>query len=151
MFVSTTTDHKIASIFCSRGNTNLKLIIHYFISSPYYKKAIGPWMINQHKDVVNKYSLPTYNPVGLYRGEQEVSIKGALLPHCMLGIELLDENKFIINHHIQNISLNDLNKISKNGLDINQENFESDIFTTAYLRWAEVDEDWEISEYSIIH
>lgn len=151
MLVSTTTNRKIASTFCSCGNTNLKPIIHYFISSPYYKKAIAPWMINQHKDVVNKYSLPTYNPVGLYRDEQEVSIKGALLPHCMLGIELLDENKFIINHHIRNISLKDLEKISKNGFDINQENFESDIFTTAYLRWAEVDEDWEINEYSIIH
>jgi len=149
MFVSTSTDYRVASSFSNTDEGVPRVIIHYFISSPYYKQAIAPWMINQHKDIVIGCNLPTYNPEGLYPNEKEVSIKGALLGHFMLGIELINENKFIINHHIQEIEANDLEEISENGLDFNQDTFESDIFSTAYLRWAEIDTDGNIEEFSV--
>jgi hypothetical protein len=149
MFVSASTDYQVASNFSNNEENIPRVIIHYFISSPYYRYAIAPWMINQHKDIVIGCNLPTYNAEGLYPNEKEVSIKGAMLGHFMLGMELINENKFIINHHIQEIETNDLEEISNNGLNFNQDTFESDIFSTAFLRWAEVDTDGNIEEFRI--
>ncbi|MCC5824874.1 hypothetical protein [Alkalimonas sp.] len=141
MFVSTTTDRRIARGFSKAVNRNSsRIIFHYFIPQPFHVHAIAPWVADHHQRIVNALRLPTYKSTGLFPKQQEVSVKGALFPHFILGIELVDEKKFVINSNFNEYD-NKLNfeSVSRQGFFIDQSDFHSRIFDTGYIRWGQTD------------
>lgn len=143
MFVSTTTDKDIASDFSKAGSGDVsRIIFHYFIPQPFHGHAIAPWVADHHQRIADKIGLPTYKATGLFPRQKEVSVKGALFPHFILGIELVDDEKFIINSNFNELSnRGDFEIVAKQGFSIDQSDFHNRIFDTNYIRWGETDLD----------
>lgn len=140
MFVSSSTDRKIATGFSRVGKRDLsRIIFHYFIPQPFHIHAIAPWVADHHQRIARSLGLPTYKPTGLFPKQQEVSVKGALFPHFMLGIELVDEKKFIVNPHGCCLNRSEFPNVSKQGFSIDQSDFQNKIFDTGYIRWGQTD------------
>ncbi|ELC3160022.1 hypothetical protein [Vibrio harveyi] len=141
MFVSTTTDRRIARGFSKVGNRNSsRVMFHYFIPQPFHVHAIAPWVADHHQRIVNALQLPTYKSTGLFPKQREVSVKGALFPHFILGIELVDERKFIINSNFNMYgNRENFESISRQGFFIDQSDFHNRIFDTGYIRWGQTD------------
>lgn len=150
MLVSTSKDKSTAIEF-SENTKKEKVILHYFIPAPFEEYAIGPWEIEHHKKVVYGTGLPRYFPKGLYPEQNEIAVKGALFPQFILGIELVGEDKFIINNNfIKGVNMNNIKSISQYGFHIDQSNFERDIFDTGYIRYGEVDGERDFSSYDVL-
>lgn len=150
MLVSTSKDKSTAVQF-SENTKKEKVILHYFIPAPFEDYAIGPWEIEHHKKVIYGTGLPRYYPKGLYPEQNEIAVKGALFPQFILGVELVGKDKFIINNNfIKSCDMNDFKWISQYGFDIDQSNFEKDIFDTGYIRYGEVDGERDFSSYDVL-
>nr|WP_314431766.1 hypothetical protein [uncultured Pantoea sp.] len=150
MLVSTSKIRNAALKF-SASATEGKVLLHYFIPKPFQDYAIGPWEIEHHKNVIIATNLPLYHPKGLFPSQNEIAVKGALFPNFILGIELVGQNKFIINNNfIKNGNMNDNESISRHGFDIDQSNFKKDIFDTGYIRYGEVDGERDFSSYDAL-
>jgi hypothetical protein len=141
MFVSTTTDKRVAHSFSRAGNRNTsRLVFHYFIPQPFHFHAIAPWVADHHQRIVFAIGLPTYKATGLFPKQREVSVKGALFAHFILGIELVDDRKFIINSNFNNYGNRlDFDRVARQGFTIDQSDFHSRIFDTGYIRWGQTD------------
>ncbi len=78
--------------------------------------------------------------------ENEISIKGGLLPHFIFGIEYISKDKkseFIVNPYLFKENYN-INEITTKGFPINQEYFMDVINSTNYNRFAVVYNDGNI-------
>jgi len=141
MFVSTSVSYEIARGFSTAGKKNKpsRVVVHYFIPQPFHIHAIAPWVAEHHHRIAYEAALPTYKATGLFPHQKEVSVKGALFPHFILGIELVDEGKFIANTHCFNDDNQDFERISQFGFAIDQSNFENEIFDTSYIKWVQTD------------
>lgn len=141
MFVSTTTDKKIARGFARVGNRSAsRIVFHYFIPQPFHFHAIAPWVADHHQRIAYAIGLPTYKATGLFPKQREVSVKGALFPHFILGIELVDERRFIINSNFNEYNNRvDFERVARKGFLIDQSDFHSSIFNTGYIRWGQTD------------
>lgn len=150
MFVSTSLNKRTALGFSKmpKGNKS-RVIFHYFIPQPFYLHAIAPWISEQHRGIAFELRLPTYYALGLFPSQKEVSIKGALFPHFLLGIELVDEKKFIVNSHIENIYNVGLEQAMRSGIPIDQSDFENRIFDTGYIRWGQTDLQGNFEQFDV--
>lgn len=149
MLVSTSKD-KFTAVQFSESAYSGKVIFHYFIPKPFEDYAIGPWRIKHHEKVVSAIGLPLYNSKGLFPRQNEIAVKGALFPKFILGIELVGENKFIINSNFtKNGNMKDIELVARCGFDIDQLNFGNDIFDTAYIRYGEIDGKRDFSSYDV--
>ncbi|EOG1931528.1 hypothetical protein ACQFZT_000593 [Providencia stuartii] len=150
MLVSTSKDKSTAIQF-SESTKKERVILHYFIPAPFQDYAIGPWEIEHHKKVIYATGLPSYYPKGLYPEQNEIAVKGALFPHFLLGIELAGKNKFIINTNFINAdNINNIESIARRGFNIDQQDFEKNIFDTGYIRYGEIDGMREFSSYDVL-
>lgn len=144
MLVSTSKNKRIALKFsgsADKKKNKKKVILHYFVPKPFHDYAIGPDDIYYHRHIIKKINLPEYYAKGLFPEQNEIAVKGALLPHFLLGIELIGENKFIINSNFANSdNMNNILRIAKSGFNIDQTDFKYMIFNTGYIRYGEVDE-----------
>ncbi|MCC5883623.1 MAG: hypothetical protein JJU25_13425 [Halomonas sp.] len=141
MFVSTTTDKSIALGFSRAGKRKTsRIVFHYFIPQPFHFHAIAPWVADHHQRIVYAIGLPTYKAAGLFPKQREVSVKGALFPHFILGIELVDDRKFIISSNFKEYgSRVDFERVARKGFMIDQSDFHNSIFDTGYIRWGQTD------------
>ena len=141
MFVSTTTDKRIAHGFSRAGKrSSSRIIFHYFVPQPFHLHAIAPWVADHHQQIAYAMGLPTYKPTGLYPKQKEVSVKGALFPHFILGVELVNERKFIINSNFNEFNNRvDFERVARQGFEIDQSDFHARIFDTGYIRWGQTD------------
>jgi len=141
MFVSTSTNKRVAFGFSKIGNKSTsRIIFHYFIPQPFHIHAIAPWVADHHQLIASKIGLPTYKAVGLFPKQREVSVKGALFPNFILGIELVDDRKFIVNSNFIEMDRRvDFERVSRQGFLIDQSDFENRIFNTGYIRWGQSD------------
>jgi len=71
-----------------------------------------------------------------YPKQNEVSIKGGLFPHFILGICNLEDNNFIVNPHVFKQSEKELEFAPQQGLIIDQSNFEKEIKKTGYAGYV---------------
>ncbi len=124
-FISTTTSPKVVL----HNSTSNKLII--FLWLPYkYQHYIDFKKLNDFKEIIQKKGLPILKD-SFYPNEMEISFKGFIPPHIILGVHDIDENALILNPAL----LNHQHDWMENGLNINQVNFEIFIKQTKYKRF----------------
>jgi len=131
-FVSTSIRKRIASNFSWNKKNEKRLIFHYFLPYPFDVHAIAPWMIENQHQVVSDLGLPTYNPIGLFPEQREVSIKGALFSIFIIGVELVTDRLFVVNPNILNLPREVIPFSSFLGIPPSKTSFEDTIFETAY-------------------
>lgn len=141
MLVSTSTQWLQAEAFVSRLNAG-KIIYYYFVPAPFERYCITSQISTHAFDLIRYLSLPVYAfNSGLYPKQREVSIRGGLLPHFMLGILRVDLNEFVVNPHLLAMPEEDLDSILVSGIKIDQSDFNDRIKETLYQRYAELDGD----------
>ena len=127
ILVSSSTKRSAAKDFTKREKKmkdNDRIIFHYFIVEPYSSHTITPWIMEELHQWIKSLELPIYRPTGLYPPQKEVSIKGALYPHRILGIEFIDKKKFVVNPNLFKFSVEDMQSLIECGyIPINQEEF----------------------------
>ncbi|MCB8942783.1 MAG: hypothetical protein H6658_03290 [Ardenticatenaceae bacterium] len=106
--------------------------------------------MQEHHEIVSELKLPTYQPTGLFPKQNEVAIKAALFPHFLIGLELCDERKMVINHNLLKLEPSSLYQIYDEGIPTDQEGFKDSIFTTGYIRWASRDDEGQFEEFTSI-
>jgi len=121
ILLSSTTKRSVAKQFTRKKEEDERIVFHYFIFEPYFCHTITPWKMEEIHTWIKNLGLPIYRPTGLYPKQKEVSIKGGLYPHNILGIEFVDKKQFIVNPNLFNFQLESL--IENQGIPINQENF----------------------------
>lgn len=124
ILVSTTTKKSVAKKFTRRRENDKRIIFHYFIFEPYFCHTITPWKMEELHKWIEGLALPLYCPMGLYPQQKEVSIKGGLYPQNILGIELVDEKKFIVNPNLFHFGVDEMEFLIKyKKIPIDQERF----------------------------
>jgi len=117
ILVSTSKSYMIAKGFASESQEEKRMVIHSWTPRT---SAFN----NEFYQV-----LPVFRG-GPYSYQREISIFAGILPHYIIGLEIIDDNMFFINPSILE------NKITKdvfsNGLPINQENFHQILKLTNY-------------------
>lgn len=107
--VSATSKYNIAQDFSRANQSNDSIIIHF-------------WIPNSSKFVKDfrKYKMPKY--VGIpYTEQKEISLVAGILPHFIVGIEILADETLYLN---PNIFTNEINEdLFLQGMIINQTNF----------------------------
>lgn len=141
MFVSTSIDKRVAHGFSRAGkHEESRITFHYFVPQPFHMHAIAPWVADHHQRIAYAVQLPTYKAMGLFPKQREVSVKGALFPHFMLGIELIDDQKFIVNSNFSEFdNSSDFDRVARQGFTIDQSEFHTRVFDTGYIRWGQTD------------
>ncbi len=138
LFVSTSMKRQIAKKIFTHEDTGV--IFWYFIPKPIHFYGVSYLSFRESQVICEDCNLPTYNKC-FYPKDYEVSIKGALFPHFILGIEDRLHKKFIVNPHIFNQKKKHIPLIPQRGLLINQENFPNKIISTGFTgfvtRWSD--------------
>lgn len=144
-YTSTSLEYKNTFDFMESDN---KLIFHYILIKPYINFAVYsrnmPFLVNLCKSK----NLPVYK--ARYHHENEISIKGGLLPHFILGIECIEncQRTFVVNPCLFDKSLTVADIVTK-GFPINQEFFNDVIKTTQYNRFSTVYDNGEMVQEDI--
>lgn len=127
IFVSTSKSYSEACSFAINGKNRSSIIISYFIPYPIYNFAV------EHHSLLTclqNTNLPRYD-FELYPTEQEISVKGALFPHFIVGATDLEKDAFIVNPHLLSM-VGHFDDISKEGVIVNQESFNRFFGSTGY-------------------
>jgi hypothetical protein len=127
-YVSTTTDPEISNNY---SNENGPVSILYFIPKPIYRFATSFETILKASKLLININLPVINSE-VYPDEFEISIKGGLFPHFIIGFYEYENDKFVFNHHLFKNSNKSIKSIFKNGLEIDQSDFFEYIKKTSY-------------------
>ena len=138
LFVSTSMKRNIARKKFTYEDTGI--IFWYFIPKPIHFYGVSYLSFQESQAICKDCNLPTYNKC-FYPQDDEVSIKGALFPHFILGIEDRLDKKFVVNPHIFKQKKKQIPLILHRGLLINQEDFSDKIISTGYAgyvtRWSD--------------
>lgn len=132
-FVSTSTDKAVAEEFAlSKSNFELShegVVFYYWIPEPLIDYACSKVTVKQIQENMESTSLPFYSS-DLYPKQKEVSVKGGLFPHFILGYYDLEKRCFVVNSHV--FSQTDDHRVVQMGFSINQKGFEKAIEETGY-------------------
>jgi hypothetical protein len=116
-FVSTSPFYKIAQGFACNDASSQSVIIHTWSSINYRDR--------KYKNI----ELPKYKGEP-YRSQRENSFFAGILPHFIIGLEIIEQKKFFIN---PNIFVNEItDDLFFNGLKIDQEEFDVILKKTRY-------------------
>lgn len=137
--VSTSIKRSIAKTFSKKQKTDERIIFHYFVPQPFECFIIAPWKISAVIDLITEKNLPEYEPLGLFPKQKEISAKGGLFPQFILGIEMLDKKKFIVNPYLFEYQFSDLDNLIKYGIQFDQSNFTEDIKETKHSDSIHID------------
>jgi hypothetical protein len=125
-FVSTSANKDTTAEYFARGEkTSKPIIIVYFVPEPFYPYGMSLSLALKFNEKYKDVEIPFYKS-DFYPESSEISIKGALFPHYILGIYDLDQKTFIVNPHIfSNKSNKPIKKIIQEGFDIEQNDFKT--------------------------
>lgn len=123
-FVSATTDPEV-SFDC-----NNDLIIIFWLNQSYSRFSMSKSKLEEQACTIKKLKLPLLND-SFHPGESEVSMKGFILPHYILGVYDKSESYFVPNPEI----FKEKDDWKEDGFDINHLNFEAFIKNTQYKRF----------------
>ena len=129
-FISTTTNYDVANRFAENPENSPKIIFVSWIKYPINSIGINFNYLNLFKNRILQIGLPFYNKT-FFPEQTEISIKGGLLPHFILGYILLEDKTFEINPNLFFTTKNIKNTI-KNGFDIDQTGFSKSLNETDY-------------------
>ena len=132
LFVSTSMKRNVAKKFT---NKDKGIVLWYFIPKPTHYYGVSYLSFQESQAICEDCNLPTYDKC-FYPQDDEVSIKGALFPHFILGIEDRLDKKFVVNPHIFKQTKNQIPLIPQKGLFINQENFSDKIINSGYAGYV---------------
>jgi hypothetical protein len=144
--VSTSNQRAVAQGFAQRRNTRL---IEYFVPQPYYNFVVAPWLCDQAHRRAHVLGLPTFQPLGIFPHQAEVAVKGALLPHFIIGVHDLQRKAYVPNPHILAIQAVNFREIMRNGIPIDQSQFENTVFSTGYHRYGATDQRGNFAEFVV--
>lgn len=143
-FVSTTTDLSIAKYF-SKNKSNLgRIVFLSWIPFPLFHIGLTFNYLNGAKELIRSFNLPIYSK-SFFPGQNEISVKGGLLPQFILGFLKLKENEFVVNPHFLNTNKT-FHNIMKYGIDIDQNLFENEIRKTDYSNFFTLNTEGEYYE-----
>lgn len=129
-FVSTSSDFNTAVSFAENSNNSKKIIFISWVEYPINIIGINFNYLNLFKNKITQVALPSYNK-SFFPSQNEITIKGGLLPHFILGYIRLEDKIFEINPNFFYTTKN-FEKVIKNGFDINQSNFAEALNETDY-------------------
>ncbi|MDD6211032.1 MAG: hypothetical protein PUB21_10555 [Bacteroidales bacterium] len=132
-FVSTTLQKGVAEKF----TTNSDII---FVS------WILPNKKNEPESILKKLSLPVSDS-SIYSYQEEVTIKGGILPHFLIGYIKRENNEFVINPHFFETQ-EPLDKIIRGGIPIDQSNFRDILSQTNYRGFFVVGNEEDYRDFS---
>lgn len=146
-YTSTSLNPDLAWNFTGSENNN-KIMFHFILKKPYLDFAIYSRNQGHLKTLCNSIELPIYE--ARYDHEDEISIKGGLLPHFIFAMEYLEDNekKFIVNPYLFDEDY-DVNHIITKGFPINEEYFEETIKTTNYNKISTVYDDGSFEQTNL--
>jgi len=98
IFVSTSLSFDLAVKFS--GNSGEGYVIYYIIPEPFENFAISYKRVQSYEPWLTAQSLPIYNGEALYPEQYEVAIKGALFSSFILGVRVIEKNRFIVNPYL---------------------------------------------------
>ena len=131
-FVSTSEDINIAEQF----SENEDIII------------VGWHINNDEKNIIKvlkENNLPFVDEM-LYSYQKEISIKGGILPHFIIGYIKKETNEFIINENLLAFVNFPIDLLIKEGLLLNQDNFEDILSETNYIGYFTIDSSNQYSD-----
>lgn len=121
--VSTSKDYKIAKSFAGDNFSSRRIVIHAWTT------------VNARLSKFKKYGLPKYSGMP-YKSQNEISILAGILPHYIIGLQIIDDENFFIN---PNIFINPItDNLFIDGLNINQDDFDNVLRQTNYRKSFEV-------------
>jgi hypothetical protein len=97
LFVSTSIKRSVAKQFANNKDTGI--IFWYFTPKPTHYYGVSYLSFQEIQATCKDCNLPTYDKC-FYPKDGEVSMKGELFPHFILGIEDRLDKKFVVNPHI---------------------------------------------------
>ena len=128
-FVSATTEPEVS--FCCNND----LIIIFWLNQSYSRFSMSKSQLEEQAGTIKKLKLPLLKD-SFYPGESEVSMKGFILPHYILGVYDKSESYFVPNPQI----FMQKDDWKENGFDVNQLNFEDFIKNTQYKRFLSLND-----------
>lgn len=145
-FLSTSTDIKVAEKFSAKFTNSEKIIFISWVNYPINKIGISFNYLNKLSSKLLNMGLPTYSK-SFFPKQKEVSIKGGLLPHYILGYIRPEKKELILNPNLFTTN-KDFNGIIKNGFDIDQTNFKKFLNKTDYSGYFILDENNIYSDFN---
>jgi len=140
-FISTSEDASVARRFALSGGSgridSQTLIFVCFLPKEAQDYGYSIARINKLSQDYRSKGLPTYS-TDIY-DEKEVSIKGGLFPHFLMGYFDLEKYCFVVNPYLFNQSLS-MAKIAEKGFKIDQSDFSGKIRDTNFKTYV-----WAIS------
>ena len=98
--------------------------------------AVVPWELPGTEETLKQLALPCIPPRGLFPRQAEVSIKGALLPHFVLALQIPKTRTIIPNPYLFEYPDIALEDVVRTGIPIDQGRFPDTIFETAFVGFA---------------
>lgn len=127
--VSTSRNYDAAATTFGLGGEK-QYITYYLVPEPFENFAVSHTKTKKYESMLRDSGMPLYNGKTIYPNEQEIAIKGALLPNFILGVRDVTENRFIANPHLFT-TINRKRSITS-GLYIDQSDFMSRLCLTNY-------------------
>ena len=137
-FLSTTRDINTAISFATNNSNPEGLIIVSWIPNPINNVGLTFNYLNNAVKLVNNLKLPTYLK-SFYPKQNEISLKGGLLPHYILGYIMIKDNEFELNPNLFTTKLS-CERIIQNGLEIDQTSFVDKLKKSDYECFFTVDD-----------
>ena len=120
---STTTEYQTCKKFAyMNGEMNGPLAFLYYILKPINKLATCRETIYKAEMLLTDFQLPTLK-TDINHDEFELSVKGGLFPHFIIGIYEFNENRFVLNHNLFRTENRSINHVLKSGIKIDQTYF----------------------------
>ena len=117
--VSTSLDSSVAQKFAMAKLSGKSVILHCWTPK------------NNEINNFKKHGLPKYKNAP-YKNEKEVSILAGILPHYIIGLQVIEDEVFFINPNIFSNPVND--NLFIQGFNINQDGFDEIIKLTKYKK-----------------
>lgn len=146
-FVSTSTDFEIAKNFALNPSNSEGIVFVSWITYPLNRVGINFNYLNQLKTRIKDIDLPTYE-TSFFPKQQEITIKGGLLPQYILGYIRVSKNEFEINPHFID-SESDFENIMTGGIEIDQADFHSALKETDFTGFFTLSDDEEYSDFNL--
>jgi len=148
--ISTSTEKKVAGYFSKvQKSARNKVIFHYYVPAPFFKLTVSPWLCSHYETSICELGLPRYKAHGLFPKQKEVCVKGALFPHFILGVELLDKRMFVVNPLSINLDCEEHESVLHRGFNVDHSDFEKRMLETAYQSYAQTDLNGNFEQYNV--
>jgi hypothetical protein len=129
LLVSTSECRTQAKRFQGRGDQGVLLYI--FLPRRYLRNAVS----SRLGRAAEFAGLPSYHPgADLYAKQREVSLRGAIFPHYIFGVEDNATKQFIVNPHLLQMPQPFVTQIHRRGIKVDQRAFEPLFHESGFYR-----------------